>query len=98
MRKVTPEMREQSGVAALTGDSIPLDPSRSGTESTAAATSDYIDKIQASNQTATVQPGIPGTGGMTNPALGNLMANNNNNNAIGENDKPQANSGQNANG
>ena len=49
MRKVTPEMREQSGVAALTGDSIPLDPSRSGTESTAAATSDYIDKIQTSN-------------------------------------------------
>ena len=45
MRKVTPEMREQSGVAALTGDSIPMDPSRSGAESTAAATSDYIDKI-----------------------------------------------------
>ena len=45
MRKVTPEMREQSGVAALSGEGIPGDPSRSGAESTQAATSDYIDKI-----------------------------------------------------
>ena len=34
MRKVTPEMREQSGVAALSGEGIPADPSRSGAEST----------------------------------------------------------------
>ena len=72
-------MREQSGVAALSGEGIPGDVSRSGAESTQAATSDYIDKIQASNNTTAIQPGIPGTGGMTNPALGNLMANANNN-------------------
>ena len=43
-----------------------------------------ICKIQASNNTTAIQPGIPGTGGMTNPALGNLMANvNNNNNTTG---------------
>ena len=77
-------MREQSGVAALSGEGLPADGVRSGAESTQAATSDYIDKIQASNNTTAIQPGIPGTGGMTNPALGNLMANvNNNNNTTG---------------
>ena len=44
-----------------------------------------------------MQPGIPGTGGMTNPALGNLMANNNNNTAPAGNNNPTANAGQNAN-
>ena len=78
-------MREQSGVAALSGEGIPGDPSRSGAESTQAATSDYIDKIQASNNTTAIQPGIPGTGGMTNPALGNLMANANNNVGLNNN-------------
>ena len=80
-------MREQSGVAALSGEGIPADAARSGAESTQAATSDYIDKIQASasNNTTAIQPGIPGTGGMTNPALGNLMANVNNNNNVGAN-------------
>ena len=45
MRKVTPDMREQSGVANLTGESLAAAAGQSGAESTQAATSDYIDRI-----------------------------------------------------
>ena len=51
MRKVTPEMRKLSGLNLLTGnddlmnDGGAADAARSGTESTQAATSDYIDRI-----------------------------------------------------
>ena len=47
-------MRESSGVAALTGEGLAADAARSGAESTQAATSDYIDRIQASNNTAAI--------------------------------------------
>jgi len=69
-------MREQSGVANLTGESLAADAARSGAESTQAATSDYIDRIQSTNNPTAAQPGIPGAGGLTNMALGNLAQNN----------------------
>ena len=68
-------MREQSGIASLTGEGIAADAARSGAESTQAATSDYIDRIQSSNNAVNTQPGISGPGGLTNPLLGNLANN-----------------------
>lgn len=90
MRKVTPEMRNLSGLNQLTGnDEINKDggaaggaeATRSATESTQAATSDYIDRIQGvvlGTQGTASQPVQGGAGGMTNHALGTMMLANNN--------------------
>ena len=91
MRKVTPEMRNLSGLNQLTGnDDIMKDgqggeaaAARAATDSTAAATTDYMDRIQGvvlqgnTVGAAASQP-VSGAGGLTNHALGTMMSQANN--------------------
>lgn len=100
MRKVTPEMRNMNGLNQLTGNDDILkdggaaqaEAARQATDSTQAATSDYMDRISGqalagSNQTnangvvsGASQP-VSGAGGLTNHALGTMMNQANNNGA-----------------
>lgn len=81
-RKITPEMRNQSGISQLTGnDDLGKDDGASRqaqtTDSTQAATTDYMDRIQGVNTggNSHVQP-TAGAGGLTNPLLGSFINNN----------------------
>ena len=79
-------MRNQTGISQLTGnDELGKDEGAAArnaqtTDSTQAATSDYMDRIQGVNTGGSqhVQPAA-GAGGMTNPVLGAFMNNNTNN-------------------
>ena len=84
MRKVTPEMRNMNGLNQLTGNDeinkdgtvASIEAGRVASESTQAASSDYMDRIQGvvlmGNGTAN-QPVSGGAGGLTNHALGSMM-------------------------
>jgi len=112
MRKITPEMRNQSGISQLTGnDDLGKDEGpRQQTDSTQAATSDYMDRIQGVSTGGSSHPQpTAGAGGMTNPVLGQFMNNQNNsqqnnqNNAagaigVGANQNQSAAAGQPAHG
>jgi len=80
MRKVTPEMRNLSGLNQLTGndeilkDTGASEAARTGADSTTAASSDYMDRIQGLvlGGTNSSQP-VQGAGGLTNHALGTMI-------------------------
>ena len=88
MRKVTPEMRNLSGLNQLTGnDEIMKDGSVASGEaakavkdSTQAASSDYMDRIQGvvlmggNNNGGQASQPVQGAGGLTNHALGSMMS------------------------
>jgi len=85
MRKITPEMRNMSGLGQLTGNDdilkdgsmAAMDAARVASESTQAASTDYMDRIQGvvlmGGGGPTSQP-VQGAGGLTNHALGSMMS------------------------